>query len=260
MFVRLRHGCRRAGVVVAECVATRCVFCSRTPWVAGLDAGSRNVSYSTADPLSTVTYMSTAAVPSPTAWAITTIVMGASTMSVYFNGTLQQSRTGSLVQPDGMAIGGYFGLKNAASQASTVDIGELIIYRRELTSAEIGNVVEYLSYKWGLSTAVTTYPVDTTAITTDAYNTMLVQQQFTQMSSLGTAYVRQPFNVTLDSSMMLTLSAQVLLVRVTLWGSVFGWPLLGDGGGTWRRGREAPRRRRPWHRDAWCSQSCTGRA
>jgi hypothetical protein len=88
--------------------------------VVGLDNASRNVTY----PDGTQAYVATTAFPSPTSWAVTTVVMDADSMSVYINGELRETRAGSLVQPEGMALGGYLGALTATN-ASRVDVGEV---------------------------------------------------------------------------------------------------------------------------------------
>lgn len=69
-----------------------------------------------------------------------------STSYLWRNGTLVKSGTGGVTAPAGLCIG-YAG----TSEFSDGDIGEIIGYNRELTTAERQQVENYLKAKWGIA-------------------------------------------------------------------------------------------------------------
>ncbi len=88
------------------------------------------------------------------------------------------------------------------------------MYRRALTPEEQSRVEQYLLYKWSIGARNQTFPEDATntTVTTDAYNTVLVQRKFNQRTSQGTAFIKRSFTVPITSDMVLSLSAKLTRV------------------------------------------------
>ncbi len=145
--------------------------------------------------------------PSPTAWAVTTIVLDESSLSVSVNGSTPLVNSTNAEQPNMLAIGGGRGAQSGG--ASTVDVGELLVYRRVLSPQEVARVEEYLMFKWRISTRVTVAALPASVPTTDVFNTKLVKSQFAALTSLGTSFVRRALALPLDSSIILSLTANV---------------------------------------------------
>lgn len=71
---------------------------------------------------------------------------------LYLDGTLeaQATQTGAIdISTGDLYIGGSS--INATNNAFNGKIAEILLYNRNLTSAEQGQIEQYLSYKWGIS-------------------------------------------------------------------------------------------------------------
>jgi hypothetical protein len=117
------------------------------------------------------------------------------------------------------------------AQASGVDVGEVLVYRRVLSDFERQRVEAYLSYKFNIP--MTVVPNDTAPIsfadgtqTSDVFNSFFVQQQFLAQSPKATAFVQRPLTVDVTSALVLTVSAKIMQA-LPYWGIPF-WIILTD--------------------------------
>ncbi len=72
---------------------------------------------------------------------------GSGTLSALYDGNTQiASNAGGLVAPNGLSLGAWAG--NGANEASKADIGEVLLFNRVLSAAELASVATYLNSKW----------------------------------------------------------------------------------------------------------------
>ncbi len=103
-------------------------------------------------------------------------------------------------------------------QASAVDVGEIIVYRRILSSLERQRVEAYLSTKWTVAMTVppdvsTPLSIANGTFTIDVFNSQFVQQQLKAMNPRAIAYVQRSVTVDIDTAVVITLSVKLLKVR-----------------------------------------------
>ena len=91
-----------------------------------------------------------------TALNIIVIPIASGSQQVYLNGTLQTQNTQALTAGTSPTL--TIGSQGGVSEFFQGDVGEMMVYSRQLTSGERVNITGYLAWKWGLqSIAGSTY-------------------------------------------------------------------------------------------------------
>ena len=191
-----------------------------TTWIAGLDSGARTVNVGGS------VFSSSA---DPAAWGVTTVVADVDETVASLDGGVDGA-VGTLPgnsEPGTLTIGGFLG-PHGSMQASQVDVGEVLVFRRVLAADEVANVQAYLAYKWGvpLPPGAPVLPGTVAFATSDVYDTLLLQRHVRARAVRAFAFMRKTLQVDLQPSSLLSVTVR-LNEAPTQWGLPV-WLIISD--------------------------------